>query len=272
MKKTVGFIGCGNMGGALALACAKRIDAELLLLSDLYLPKLNEICEKTGGRAVDAAEIAKNADLIVLAIKPQVYPSVIAQIAPLLAERETKPLIISIAAGITVDQVRKMGVGKACPVIRIMPNTPASVGEGVILYVCSSCSEEDKDAFLTAFDGAGGLYPIAEDKIDAASALSGCGPAFVCLFAEALADGAVACGLPRSDANIYAAQTLLGTARLMLESHTHPGVLKDAVCSPGGTTIQGVRALEEGGLRAAAMNAVIAAYEKTLELKAGSSK
>ena len=114
---------------------------------------------------------------------------------------------------------------------------------------------------------AGKLDPIPEDKIDAASALSGCGPAFVYMFAEALSDGAVECGLPRDKAMLYAAQTLLGAAKLLKESGKHPGALKDAVCSPGGTTIAGVHALEDGAFRASTMNAVKRAYERTLELK-----
>ena len=138
----------------------------------------------------------------------------------------------------------------------------------MLLYTANDAVTNDEiDAFLHALSKAGKLDEIAEDKIDAASALSGCGPAFVYLFAEALADGAVECGLARDKANLYAAQTLLGAATLLLESGKHPGELKDAVCSPGGTTIAGVHALEQNSFRSAAMSAVTAAYEKTLKLK-----
>ena len=153
-----------------------------------------------------------------------------------------------------------------CPVIRMMPNTPAAVGAGVVQYCGRLVTVEELDDFAALIAPAGLVDPVSEGLIDAASAVSGCGPAFAYLFLEALADGGVACGLPRDKAVAYAAQMLEGSARMVLESGKHPGALKDAVCSPGGTTIQGVRALEERGFRAAAMDAVIAAYEKTLKL------
>ena len=151
--------------------------------------------------------------------------------------------------------------------IRIMPNTPVAVGQGVILYdTTENVTQEAVQGFCGGMKCAGLLDQLPEKLIDAGSAVTGCGPAYVCLFMEALADGGVACGLPRAKAMEYAAQMLLGTAALALESGKHPGQLKDAVCSPGGSTIAGVRALEQGGFRAAAMNAVEAAYHRTKEL------
>jgi pyrroline-5-carboxylate reductase len=148
-----------------------------------------------------------------------------------------------------------------------MPNTPARVGSGVILYDANDrVCREDLVEFLDAIAQAGMLDPLPERLIDAGSAVAGCGPAFACQFMEALADGGVACGLPRAKAMEYAAQMLLGTAKLLLETGEHPGALKDAVCSPGGSTIQGVRALEQGGFRGTVMEAVIAAWEKNQEL------
>jgi pyrroline-5-carboxylate reductase len=148
-----------------------------------------------------------------------------------------------------------------------MPNTPVSVGAGVVLCAASeNVTAEEREAFAAALVGAGGVDEIPEKLMDAASALSGCGPAFVDLFLEALSDGAVACGLPRDKALRYAEQTVLGSAKLALESGEHPAVLKDKVCSPGGSTIAGVRALEKGAFRAAAMEAVIAAFGRTKEL------
>ena len=149
-----------------------------------------------------------------------------------------------------------------------MPNTPASIGEGVILY-CNNekVSEEQVSFFVNAMKGAGLLDRIDENKIDAASAVSGCGPAFAYMFIEALADGAVECGIPRDKAMMYAAKMLSGSADMVLQSGKHPGALKDAVCSPGGTTIAGVHALEDGAFRSAVMNAVTSAYKRTLELK-----
>jgi pyrroline-5-carboxylate reductase len=157
--------------------------------------------------------------------------------------------------------------GGTYPVVRIMPNTPASIGEGMILYTAGSGVDADAlHVLLHDLSGAGRLSALPEKLMDAGSAVSGCGPAFVDLFIEALADGGVACGLPRAQALELAAQMTLGSAKLVLDSGAHPGVLKDAVCSPGGSTIQGVRTLEDGGFRAACMEAVIAAWEKTKEL------
>jgi pyrroline-5-carboxylate reductase len=194
-------------------------------------------------------------------------PELLAQIAPVLAERKTRFILVTMAAGMTIADIRALAGGEY-PVIRIMPNTPAAVGEGMILYsIGSGVTKTEEKEFLADLAAAGRLTALPEALIDAGSAVSGCGPAFADLFLEALADGGVACGLPRAKAQELAAQMLLGSARLALESGANPGALKDAVCSPGGTTIQGVRTLEEAGFRGAVMDAVIAAYEKTLDLK-----
>jgi len=170
------------------------------------------------------------------------------------------------AAGLTMEKIRTMA-GVDCPVIRILPNTPCAIGEGIILYTCdASVYEEQKEAFLAAMGAAGRLAPIEEHLINAGSTISGSAPAFTAMFMEALADGAVACGLPRAAAMEFAAQMLVGTAKLYLENGNHPGAMKDAVCSPAGSTIQGVRALEAGGFRTAVMEAIIATYEKNLAL------
>lgn len=184
-----------------------------------------------------------------------------AQIAPVLALRKDRFVLVSMAAGLTMARVQEMA-GAEYPVIRIMPNTPVSVGEGIIQYDSLAVTEEELSAFTDALIHGGLLDPLPEKLIDAGSAVAGCGPAFADLFMEALADGAVACGLPRGKAQHYAAQMLLGAARLALESGSHPGQLKDAVCSPGGSTIAGVKALEDRAFRAACMEAVEAAYEK----------
>lgn len=263
MKK-IGFIGCGNMGGALLRAVLKTLPAESVFVADTDEKKTEKMSKEYGVTVLTAEKIAATCDDIVLGVKPQTLFGLLRALAPLWQKREKKPVLISMAAGISLQSI-KDAVGEQ-PVIRIMPNTPASVGEGMILWTHSGANEDDIAFFKAAFEKAGRLDALDEKFIDAASALSGCGPAFVCLFAEALADGAVACGLPRQNASLYAAQTLLGTAKLILESGEHPGKLKDAVCSPGGTTIEGVRALEEGALRGTVMDAVVAAYEKTLAL------
>lgn len=262
-----GFIGCGNMGGALVSAAAKSLMGEQILLCDAFGTKAEELAEKYGATATDAKKIAFECDFIFLGVKPQGFEALFEEIRPVLNARKNDFILVSMAAGVTISAVERM-VGCECAVIRIMPNTPVSVGEGMILYASNDkVADKQIEAFKNALSKAGKLDELPEDKIDAASALSGCGPAFVYMFAEALADGAVECGLPRDKAMLYAAQTLLGSAKLLEESGKHPGQLKDAVCSPGGTTIAGVHALEEGAFRASAMSAVKKAYERTLELK-----
>ena len=267
MKNQFGFIGCGNMGGALAQALSKSVKGEQIALCDAFLQKAEDLAKKCQASVMTATEIAAECDYIFLGVKPQMFEEMLSQIRPTLQARKKKAVLISMAAGIGVSTVERLA-GCDAGVIRIMPNTPVSVGKGMILY-CSNdfVTKEEVDIFCEAMKLAGKLDPISEHLIDAASALSGCGPAFVYLFAEALADGAVECGLPRDKALLYAAQTLSGAAELLLQTQKHPGELKDAVCSPGGTTIAGVHALENGGFRAAAMNAVTSAYEKTLSLK-----
>ncbi|MBQ9761373.1 MAG: pyrroline-5-carboxylate reductase [Clostridia bacterium] len=262
-----GFIGCGNMGGALLRAVSKSVTAEQIMIFDPNTEKTALLASELGVCSVELKTLVAECDYIFLGVKPQIFELLFADLRPMLQDRKNAPVLVSMAAGVSVAAVEKMA-DCACGVIRIMPNTPASVGEGMILYTHNArVSDGQIQDFLAAMSAAGTLDWIPEDKIDAASALSGCGPAFVYLFAEALADGAVECGLPRDKAMLYAAQTLKGAAELLLQSGKHPGELKDAVCSPGGTTIAGVHALEVGGVRATAMDAVTAAYERTLELK-----
>ncbi len=261
-----GFIGTGNMGGALAQAVAKSVPGNKMFLADRNTETAEALACAIGAAVADNAKIAAECDFIVLGVKPQVYAALFEEIAPVLKERDNEFVLISMAAGVQINKVQKLA-GYSYPVIRIMPNTPASVGEGMILYTSSpEVSSEQTEAFLAAFEKAGILDALQENLIDAASAVSGCGPAFVYMFAEALADGAVRCGLPRDKAILYAAQTLKGAAQLLIDSGAHPGKLKDAVCSPGGSTIAGVQALENGAFRASVINAVCAAYDKTVEL------
>lgn len=255
-----GFIGCGNMGGAIARALSKS--TKNITLCDPYAAK--KLAEELGCVADQNEKAAATCDCLFLAVKPQVLASVITPIAPILAEH--KPLIVTMAAGVEIKKIENM-VGTSFPIIRIMPNTPVTVGNGTILYCCNELvSETMLNTFLADMQYAGMLDPIPENLIDAASALSGCGPAYVYMFIEALADGAVACGVPRAKALTYAANTLAGAAQMVLQTKEHPGALKDAVCSPGGSTIAGVKALEENGFRGAVMNCVQAAYIRTKEL------
>ena len=186
--------------------------------------------------------------------------------ATLESRAESRPFVlVTMAAGLSMQQIRMMA-GSGYPIIRMMPNTPVALGDGMIQY-CSDDVEPEKMAeWLAAMAPAGRLDAVPEGMMDAASAVSGCGPAWAYQFIEALADGGVAAGLPRAKAQEYAAQMLLGSARMVLETGKHPGELKDAVCSPGGSTIQGVRLLEERAFRGAVTDAVLAAYEKTKDL------
>ncbi len=266
MEIRFGFIGCGNMGGALALAAARCVTPDTIALSDAIPEQADRLAQSLGARSCDNDKIAALCRYIILAVKPQVLPEVLKSISPILKSRKDRFLIVSMAAGVTIDSIRAMA-GEEYPVIRIMPNTPAQVGEGMTLYATSeNVLEEDLSEFLDILKAAGRHDELSENLIDAASALSGCGPAFVYMFIEALADGAVECGLPRSKALLYAEQTILGAAKLAIQSGSHPGALKDAVCSPGGSTIAGVHALEAAGFRCAAMTAVMTAFKKTRDL------
>ncbi len=262
--KTFGFIGAGNMGGALARAAVKTLGSAVAI-SDKAEDKAAALAAELGCKTAPVAQVAASCEYIFLGVKPQVMSSLFEEIAPILAKRTDRFVLVSMAAGLTIDTIRKMA-GKDYPMIRIMPNTPASVGEGMILYAPADVTADEVDAFLAGMAKAGKFCPLAEHLIDAGSAVSGCGPAYVCLFIEALADGGVACGLTRQQAMELAAQTLIGTAKLVLESGQHPGALKDAVCSPGGSTIAGVAALENGGFRGTVMEAVAEAYRRTKEL------
>ena len=267
MYQTIGFIGTGNMGSAIAWAAAWSRQAQRVLLANRTPIKAESLAAQLPGAAPSTnEEIARSAQLIFLGVKPQMMQLVLDPLEPVLRKREDRFILVTMAAGLSCEHIRDI-LDMDCPVIRMMPNTPAAIGAGVIQYCGLGVTMEELDSFAALLQPAGLVDPVPEGLIDAASAVSGCGPAFAYLFIEALADGGVACGLPRDKALSYAAQMAEGAARMVLESGKHPGELKDAVCSPGGTTIQGVRKLEEAGFRGAVMNAVIAAYEKTLELK-----
>ena len=254
MNQKIGFIGAGNMGGALAAAAVKGAVPENVFLSDKAAALAQKKAEALGCQVCDTNQVAMECGMIFLGVKPQVLPALMEEIGGILAARQDDFVLVSMAAGVAIENIRKMA-GKDYPVIRM------------ILY---DATENVTDTMLQRFQDAmreaGRVDRLPEQLIDAGSALSGCGPAFACMFAEALADGAVACGLSRDKALVYGAQTLLGTAKLLLESGQHPGQLKDAVCSPGGSTIEGVRALEQNGFRGSVLEAVEAAFRRTKEL------
>ena len=256
-----GFIGCGNMGGAIARALSK--ETKDILISDRS-GKAKALAKELGIGYGDNAAIAGTCDRIFLAVKPHMMQDMLLPLQPMLAKR--KPLLITMAAGLEMQQIEAFA-GTQLPIIRIMPNTPTAIGHGLIPYCCNLLVTEEVLADWRENMRRCGLLDSLEERLmDAASALSGSGPAYMYVFLEALADGGVACGLPRAKAMEYAAVTMLGSAEMYLETHKHPGELKDAVCSPGGSTIAGVRALEQYGFRAAAMDCVLAAYQKNKEL------
>ena len=264
MEYQLGFIGCGNMGGALVQAAAKEVDGKSIAVCDFDNAKVERLEKTLGVKGVSIFELAEKSKFIVLGVKPQAMEATLSPIAEILKNR-SDVILVTMAAGLSINAIRGY-VGKDLPVVRIMPNTPVTLGAGMVLFTTSGVAEADKKEFLSNFKNAGRFDELPEDKIDPGSALSGCGPAFVYAFAEALAGGGVECGLSEEKAALYAAQTLLGAAEMLL-AFGNPSALKDAVCSPNGTTIAGVRALEETGFYYVAKNAVLTSYKRTLELK-----
>lgn len=265
MAYTAGFLGCGNMGGTLARCACKAIEGKNVAVCDLDDQKTSAIKEEYGAAVLTSPELVRQCRYVFLGLKPQVLSKALDGIADAFAENQDV-VLVSMAAGVAIDAVAAVlsAHGISLPIIRIMPNTPAEVGEGMILYCKNELvTPSQLEGFLSLMAKAGRLLPLDEGHIDAGCSVSGCGPAYAYLFIEALADGGVECGLSRADAQLLAAQTVLGAAKMVL-AKGNPGALKDAVCSPGGTTIAGVHALEKNAFRNAAMDAVTAAYQKTL--------
>ena len=252
-----GFIGVGNMGGAVAKAVAKAVGGENLVLCNRTAAKAEALAAELGAAVASNEEAAGTCDVLFLGVKPQNMAETLAELAPVLQEH--KPILVSMAAGLTAARIEEMA-GSGLPVMRIMPNTPVALGCGVVLYCKNALlSPAQEELLVQAMAACGVVDPLEEHLMDAGAALCGCSPAFTDLYMEALADGGVACGIPRAKALKYAAAAVAGAAQLALTSGKHPGVLKDEVCSPGGSTIQGVRLLETRAFRGAAMDAVITA-------------
>jgi pyrroline-5-carboxylate reductase len=259
------FIGGGVMAEALIRAVLARglASPEEIAVADPVEAR-REALAALGARAVAAnAEAAAGADLVVLASKPSVVPTAL---QPLSGVLTSKQLVVSIAAGVPLRTLESL-VPAGVPVVRVMPNTPAQVGAGAAAFCRGTHATEAHAAQVTEFlNAAGACVEVPESLMDAVTGLSGSGPAFVCLVIEALADGGVQMGLPRPVALTLAAQTVMGTGQLILESGDHPAVWKGRVATPGGTTIAGLAALEAGGLRSALINAVGAATRRSREL------
>lgn len=263
---TVGFIGLGNMAKAMI---GGMIKGKLAEPSDIIGSARTEMTRRnireTYGITVteDNGQVAKKADILILAVKPQMFEEVIPQIREKVKE---DTLIISIAAGKTMAWIEE-AFGRTIKLVRCMPNTPAMVGAGCS-GVCrnSQVSDPEMELCMKYLGSSGVAEEVPERLMDAVGGVSGSSPAFVFMFMEALADGGVKAGMPRAQAYRFAAQTVMGSAKLMLESGKHPGELKDMVCSPGGTTIEGVQILERLGLRASVMSAVEACVEKSKKM------
>lgn len=263
-----GFIGCGNMGGILAAHVLKTLGAETEVLAADHHPEHLAPLAALGAKTAAAAEAAAVCDILFLGVKPQAMASLAGELRETLARRERRFLAVSMAAGLRTEAVSALFGG--CPVIRIMPNLPVREREGVVLWCAGpDVTGQDRARFARMLAGAGLLRELPERLFDAAGAISGCGPAFACMFAEAMTDAGVRCGLPRELSEALSVQTLLGAAadmRAARQTGKSPAELRGEVCSPAGSTIEGVMALEQRAFRAAVGEAVRAAWQRSREL------
>ncbi len=265
---SIAMIGSGQMGEALigGWLAAKTVPPEALVATDASAERRDLMKRRFGVRTgTDNRDAASRADVVVLAVKPQILDAVMKELSPALAGK----LVLSIAAGVTIAHLVKLAP-RGTRFVRVMPNTPVLVREGVsALSFGDGVGEKDQQLARRLFEAVGRAVVVEEKLMDAVTGLSGSGPAYVFMAIEALADGGVKMGLPRTVADLLAAQTVLGAARMVLDSGEHPAKLKDRVASPGGTTIAGLHRLEQGGLRAAMMAAVEAASKRSEELGRG---
>ncbi len=262
----IGFLGAGKMATALARGwiAAGLVAAENVSASDPFPGPRAAFAAESGAKVLESnREVVAASDVLVLAVKPQSMAALLAEIGPVLSGRE---LLISIAAGLTLAQLND-GLGRGRRLVRVMPNTPCLVGASASGYCPGEGATSEDVAFVDKLlNAVGRAFRLPEGLLDAVTGLSGSGPAFVYVIIEALSDGGVRMGLPREVATALAAQTVFGAAKMVLETGQHPGVLKDMVASPGGTTIAGLQTLERGGLRAALIDAVESATRRSMEL------
>lgn len=266
MNKVIGFIGAGNMGGAMigGIVRSGLVSADQMIASAHSKATLEKLeCSYSIRTTLSNEAVARESDILFLAVKPDKFADVIPQIAPVLKD---DCVVVSIAAGKTLSAIEE-AFAKPIRLVRAMPNTPAAVGEAMsALCVNEYVTDEDLSAVQALFNAFGRSEVISENLMDAVIGVSGSSPAYVYMFIEAMADAAVADGMPRAKAYTFAAQSVLGAAKMVLETGKHPGELKDAVCSPGGTTIEAVTALEAGGLRNTVITAQRACSEKSRQM------
>ncbi|KAL6764016.1 pyrroline-5-carboxylate reductase [Haematococcus lacustris] len=265
LDKRIGFLGSGQMAEALARGLMAKgiIAGDRMYCSDPN-PLRRELFRGWGSTPFESnLDVVRNSDVLFIAVKPQHVFQLLTEVRPVLHERHT---IVSIAAGVTVDKLVD-AAGPHARVVRVMPNTPCLVGEtAAAMCLGGKADASDEQLVRQLFEAVGKIYTVDEKLLAAVTGLSGSGPAYVFMMVEALADGGVKAGLPREIAQALAAQTVLGSAKMVLETGKHPGALKDMVTSPGGTTIAGVHELEKAGVRAAFMSAVVAATNRANEL------
>ncbi len=262
---TVGFIGIGNMGGALAQAVCTARCADTVYISDFSTEKVKHFTETFDCIAADNCRLVQQCDYVFLGVKPQVLPQVLQEIKEAIS-LNPHVVLITMAAGIPISKIQET-LQKDVAVIRIMPNTPISVKEGVIVYSTNNTVLSEQEAFFKRMLSSTGLLDkIPEELMDAACAVSGCGPAFVYMFIDALSKGGAACGLDADKALQYAAQTVKGAAEMLMQSNVEPQTLIDAVCSPAGSTIEGVHVLQNEGLYPMMEQTVKAAFDRAKEL------
>ena len=264
--KTIGFIGAGNMGGAIIKGIiASGIKAENVIVYDKNADAKKALCDECGAKGADEIGEVCSSDVIVLAVKPNVIYNVIDEIKDTFNKQA---IIISIAAGQSLDKLTNAFGYDRIRLVRVMPNTPALVGEGMSA-VCfnkvmqSAENKKEAEFVVSLFSAIGKAEVVAENLMDAVTGVSGSSPAYVFMLIEAMADAAVLGGMQRNQAYTFVAQAVLGSAKMVLESEKHPGELKDMVCSPGGTTIEAVKVLEEKGFRSAVMDAIDACIKKS---------
>lgn len=257
----IGCIGVGNMGSAIAKAISLNLrEEDELYLVNRTVEKAMNLAQQIPAKVVTSQEAIQQCDVVFLGIKPYQIIDYLLEYKDMINQKENIPIIVSMAGGIEISNMKSTGVNAYFT--RIMPNTPVDIMQG-----CTAICGDKIDVIKDLLSKSGTIIEIEENGMDAFSALAGCGPAFVDMFIEALADGAVYCGIKRQQAYDIIDQLLIGTANLHNISKKHPGELKDQVCSPNGSTIQGVYALEEGNMRAAVMKAVIKAYERNTQIR-----
>ena len=260
-KFKLGYIGVGNMGSALATACCAR-DAASVIVANRTHEKAEAFAKEHGCAVGTCEDVARESAFVIIGTLPGAACETVRRIYPAMKESGERRVVVSMAGGVRLSDLTA-AADPDFPVIRIMPNTPVAVGKGLVFYAANGNVDPGTLAdFIQAMSPAGTLDPLAESLFNAGAVVAGCGPAFAGMFIDALADGGVKAGLPRAKAIACAAQMLLGTAELALRTGKHPGQIKDEVASPGGSTIEGIQALEEGGFRAAVIRAVVAAWEK----------